>query len=125
MARAGAPRPAVAVLFLAPGTESRDWWHGDLWRSATAIPGVRVLGDVDGRERSRFGAFTSGQAMLYGATGELLFSGGITPARCRAGDNPGRRAVAERLRAWPSSEGSTAAVFGCSLVADEPPDTGG
>jgi hypothetical protein len=50
--------------------------------------------DEDGAEAARFGAATSGQVLVYGRDGALVFSGGITAARGHFGDNEGSKAIA-------------------------------
>jgi hypothetical protein len=103
------------VLFLRPDGAPDGWERTDLWESAAAIPGVTVTTDPDGTEAAGFGALTSGQVVLYGASGGLLFSGGITPARGHAGDNGGRAAI-HRLVSGRQGAASASPVFGCSLV---------
>ena len=61
-----------------------------------------------------FHAETSGQTALYDATGNLLFSGGITSARGHEGDNDGRAAVVSLLTSDGAEERETP-VFGCPL----------
>ena len=53
----------------------RDWERGELWRIASAIPGVHVMADPAGAEAHRFAVSTSGDTLLYGAEGALLFHG--------------------------------------------------
>jgi hypothetical protein len=77
------------VLFYRPRRFPKDWERTALWREAAAIPGVRVLTDVDGGEARRFGVVTSGHVLLFDQCGRLLFSGGITGSRGHAGDNVG------------------------------------
>lgn len=103
------------VLFYRPSRTGPDWTKTDLWRSAAAIPGVQVVSDVDGREARRFGARTSGQVMLYSATGNLLFSGGITIARGHSGDNAGRMAIVSFVNTGEAPLAHTP-VYGCSLL---------
>ena len=86
-------RVAVHVVFYRPGGASPRWEATDLQRRAAAIAGCSVLEDPDGREAARFGAATSGQALLYDRAGRLVFAGGITAARGQAGDNQGSDAV--------------------------------
>jgi hypothetical protein len=114
LARAERP-PQTYVLFMKPYGVP-DWWErSPLWRQASALPGVTVLRDDDGREAARFGALTSGQVVFYDAAGALRFSGGITSSRAHAGDNPGRRALVALLNeAGPAVDRTN--VFGCSLV---------
>jgi hypothetical protein len=103
------------VVFLNYQQFDENWMHGNLWREAGAIHGVKLLMD-DGKEAERFGAVTSGHVLLYDAQGLRLFSGGITPSRGQTGENPGTDALLARL------EGKTttldkALVFGCALTS--------
>jgi hypothetical protein len=107
-------RLSAHVLFLQPAGLPDDWTQTDLWESAAAIPGVEMVQDHDGVEARRFGAVTSGQVILYDAGGELLFSGGVTPARGHSGDSTGRDAILALLIDG-ASEASETSVFGCSL----------
>jgi hypothetical protein len=63
------------VMFMKPATSDKSWDETVLWKAASAIPGVIAIQD-DGHETERFGAETSGQVLLYGTDGRLLFSGG-------------------------------------------------
>jgi hypothetical protein len=109
-------RPKTYILFLRPEGFARGWEQTDLWRTAAALPDVTVLRDDQGREARRFGAFTSGQTLLYDSDGTLLFSGGITGARAHAGDNAGRSAIVDLLNRGQSNRAATD-VFGCPLFA--------
>ena len=108
------------VLVLQPASRDPRWSRTDLWRSAAAIPGVRVVADVDGREARRFGARTSGETQLFGARGARLFAGGITPGRGHEGDCAGRRAVVALAAGRPLPCAATP-VYGCPLFGDETP----
>jgi hypothetical protein len=106
------------VLVCKPPGVPEGWEQSATWQQAVALPGVRLQADDRDRERRLFGAETSGQVLLFDRTGRLRYSGGITPARGREGDNPGRAAVEALLR------GETAAVsqgpvFGCPLTDPE------
>jgi hypothetical protein len=103
------------VLFLKPSGVVEGWEKTDLWRSAEAIRGVSVARDDDGLEARRFGSATSGQAILYDADGQLLFSGGITLGRGHTGDNPGRSTIVALLTEGRGTRRETP-VFGCSLA---------
>ena len=59
---------------------------------------------------------TSGQTILYGADGTLLFSGGITGSRGHAGDNDGRAGLVALLTRAGRGQTRTK-VFGCPLVS--------
>jgi len=120
MAQARGPLDATVIFLDPPGFDER-WTKTDLWQSAMAIP--RVSATVDhGREARLFGAATSGQTMVYGGDGRLLFSGGITAARGHYGDNAGTHAIAALLER-PAAHGRSdrTAVYGCALFA--PPAT--
>jgi hypothetical protein len=104
------------VIFVRPPGFSTDWAKSDLWRSASAIPGVTAVVD-DGREARLFGAATSGQTMVYDGGGRLLFTGGVTAARGHWGDNAGVSAIAALLGdPAPRANGKTP-VYGCPLFA--------
>lgn len=112
---AQAPRKLDAhVFFYFPAHESSAWARTDLWESARSIPGVQVIEDPGGAFALRFGAFTSGQTLLYSSGGRLVFHGGITAARGHSGDNNGRHAILALLQGG-SAERSVTPVFGCSL----------
>jgi hypothetical protein len=107
----------VRVLFVRPVGVAEGWERGELWDAATEVPGVRVECDAGGAEARRAGATTSGHVVLYDAAGAVAFRGGITRARGRVGDSPGRRAVADILRGE-SGVDRAAPVFGCPLFAN-------
>lgn len=109
-------RVTAYVLFVKPQGFSGDWVQSELWASAAAIPGVTPVLDDEGVEAGRFHAATSGQTVLYDASGRLLFSGGITSARGHAGDNAGRAAIVSLLTSGEAEERGTP-VFGCPLFA--------
>jgi hypothetical protein len=102
------------VFFYFPVHESSAWARTDLWDSARTIPGVEAIEDPGGALALRFGAFTSGQTLLYGPDGRLEFNGGITAARGHSGDNNGRQAILALLQGG-TAERSVTPVFGCSL----------
>ena len=66
------------------------------------------------RKAKSFGAFTSGQALLYSKDGHLLFTGGITESRGHEGSNEGADAIETFVNhgRLPTSE---TPVFGCAL----------
>lgn len=110
-------RTRAYVLFLSPPDASDAWTDTDLWRIAREIPGVVALADDEGRAAKRFGAFTSGQTMLYDPDGRLVFRGGLTASRGHSGESQGRDAVVSWIAGGPQ-RGSAAPVFGCSLIGD-------
>jgi hypothetical protein len=116
LARAPAPA-AIYALVYRPADADAGWERTDLWNSAAALRGVQVMTDVGGAQARVFGAFISGQTLLYSATGSLLFSGGITDARGHEGDNPGRAALTSILSGGtPAAKGTP--VFGCYLYSE-------
>ena len=107
-------RPRVIVVFIKPGRVGPEWEKSALWQMAAEIPGVTVVRDDQGLEARRFGVETSGQTLLYGADGGLLFAGGATGARGKAGNNVGRSTLVSLLNGERPATASTP-VFGCPL----------
>jgi hypothetical protein len=105
-------RVSARVLFVEPEGVEATWTQTDLWRSAAAIPGVEVIRDVHGAEAHRFGAETSGQALVYDASGRLVYRGGLTPARGHPGTSTGRDQLAALIL---GQKETSAPVFGCPL----------
>ncbi|HET6162484.1 MAG TPA: RedB protein [Planctomycetota bacterium] len=113
LARA-AERPATRVLFLRPDGVAPGWEQSELWSDAQRLPAASVLRDDGGAEAKRFGALTSGQALLYGADGRLLFAGGLTASRGHPGESVGRVSLLALLdHAAPPVTATP--VFGCEL----------
>jgi hypothetical protein len=113
MTRAGG-RVDAHILFVKPQGATADWCDGDLWKQAKHIPGVNVSIDDDARDASIFGATTSGQVMIYDASGAIRFSGGITDGRGHEGDNTGLSAILGLIHDGNTAV-STTPVYGCSL----------
>ena len=111
-------RVSANVVFVRPKGFAEDWEKTDLWTSAALIPGVTVSSDDDGSEARRFGSQTSGQVVVYGTNGRLLFSGGVTAARGHSGDNDGSNSIIARLTGNGLSVEQTP-VFGCPLFKAE------
>jgi hypothetical protein len=106
------------VFFYLPSTAPASWARTELWSTASAIPGVHVFEDRDAHMAERFGAFTSGQTLLYDPLGHLQFKGGITALRGHSGDNAGRSAIIALVRSDPPQIGAlpeVTPVLGCSL----------
>ena len=117
---------SVGVIFLHPDEVPPDWHQTALCNQAFRIPGVRLIDDVCCRVTQQFGVSTSGQALLYGVAGDLLFCGGLTSSRGHAGDNPGCDAIMDAVRGkrMTSHTGTeVCAVYGCPLFASTRPDT--
>jgi hypothetical protein len=123
MSQAG-ERLSAHVLFVRPAGAPRDWEKGELWQAARAVPGVTTSSDEGGREARLFHAATSGQVLLFDASGKQIFAGGITGARGHEGDNPGRSRVLSLISKG-RAELARAPVFGCDLENPEPPPNAG
>ncbi|HEX4278094.1 MAG TPA: hypothetical protein VHZ74_22225 [Bryobacteraceae bacterium] len=109
---AGAPAPAITVLFFRP--RHSGWAPNSLWKKAASLPGAQAVWDDDGREAKRFGARTSGYTLLYSSTGALLFGGGVTASRGHQGDNYGLDELSASLNSGRPGSAPTR-VFGCAL----------
>jgi len=125
-------RVSAHVLFTLPHGAPSAWQRGESWQQASAIPGVELGLDREGREAARFGARTSGHVVLYAANGKLLFSGGITGGRGHVGENQQLDRLLERLSSAaetrPLAHGMPARaetppapgpVFGCAMTKAE------
>ena len=108
-------RLAVTIVFVIPKGVGPHWEQGELWQLAARMPGVRVITDQDGHEAGRFGVKGSGHVLLYQPSGQLVFSGGITPSRGHEGDNPGHAAVVSLVTQGHAPVSHTP-VFGCPLL---------
>ncbi|HEX6179379.1 MAG TPA: hypothetical protein VF057_13535 [Thermoanaerobaculia bacterium] len=103
------------VLVFRPSDFRKGWEQTEVVKAASRMRQARVKIDVDGREASLFGGFTSGQTLLYDRNGKLRFAGGITSLRGHAGINSGRVDVIEIVR---SGLGNGAhPVFGCAIAS--------
>ena len=105
---------ALHVVLVCPPGADGAWKRSSLYELARNIPTAVVTWDSDGSEAARFGASTSGEALLYAPVGRLLFHGGLTPSRGHEGDNQGRAAVASLILTGRAACNETP-VFGCSL----------
>jgi hypothetical protein len=104
----------ATVYFFQPRTSQEHWTTGELWESAAAIPGVRVEADPGGAAAKQFGSTTSGDVLLYDASGRLQFQGGITASRGHEGDNLGKSTVMSILRGDRANVDHSP-VFGCEI----------
>jgi hypothetical protein len=115
---AAAPADVYAeVVLVLPSGAPDDWRQAPIAVAAARLPHVVVRCDEGGAEADRFGVQTSGHVLLYGADGNLQFTGGITRSRGHQGHSTGSRAVAALLRREPAADAEHP-VFGCPLVAD-------
>lgn len=116
-------RMEVHVVFVKPAESGEDWAGTDLWRRASAMPGVRVHLDDGGIEARLFRSRTSGHVLAYGGNGLLLFDGGITGSRGHSGDNPARMAL-EEILGGKRARAVKKAVFGCPLFEPDEQEGG-
>lgn len=107
-------RAAIHVVLVRPPGTEPGFEEGTLRDRARALPGARVVVDIDGVESARFHAKTSGSVVLYSARGELLFTGGITTARGHEGRAPSSDRILAVV-AGQATGGSVAPTFGCAL----------
>jgi hypothetical protein len=112
-------RAGVGVVFVRPAGLEAGWEQARLWRAAADIPGLRMHVDAGGVEAARFGATISGCALLYDASGALVFRGGITSARGHEGDSAGKQAILAWFESAPRA--TETPVFGCPLFEGAPP----
>ena len=111
---------AAEIVFILPPDVPAGWECGELWDAVTALPNVGRRTDSGGEEARRAGATTSGHVILTDPAGRAAFAGGITRARGRSGDSPGRRAILALLRG--ETETTRAPTFGCPLSNQQPPE---
>lgn len=104
---------AVEVYFYLPEGEGESWLHTASWEIASATPGVTTQVDADGQLARRFAAQRSGEVVLLGAEGSVLYAGGITSAAGHEGDNEGRAAIEAHLQGRPAPD--RLPVFGCEI----------
>jgi hypothetical protein len=102
------------ICFFYPPGESITREETSLVHAARQIPGLTVIIDYDGTIAERFGALTSGQAMLFDQQQKRIFAGGITGARGHEGDNQGRALLLALAKGETCSPGPTP-VYGCAL----------
>jgi hypothetical protein len=105
---------AVTIVFSKPTATEEDLRHTTLWNQASVITNVKLMADIGGAEAARFDASTSGQVLLFDATGRLRFRGGITASRGHAGDNDGEDCIIAILAGSMPPIQQTP-VYGCRL----------
>jgi hypothetical protein len=86
---------------------------------ARALPGARVVDDPEAIEAERFGARTSGHALLFDMAGRRLYSGGLTLARGHEGNSFARVAL---IAALDGHHATGAPIYGCQLANESRED---
>jgi len=110
--KSGVITAAITVFFFRP--RNSGWAPNGLWKQAQSLEGAHVVWDDDGLEARRFGARTSGYALLYSSAGNLLFRGGVTSSRGHQGDNDGLDELSASLDSQLPAR-APSRVFGCAL----------
>lgn len=111
---------AKVVVVKPPGVPA-DFAQSSSVEQARSLPSTEVIIDEGGLESARFGGATSGHTLLYSPSGELLFSGGITPQRDHQGDSIGRQSIIDLvLGSATEKTDKTSNVYGCELSDPTP-----
>lgn len=108
----------IRAIFVAPADTADEWYAGRNAELAMSISGATIERDPGGNLAKRYGARTSGYAVVISVTGEIRFRGGLLP---------NRMAKAERRKlpfVWDAilrgeQEPITKPVFGCPLFDEE------
>jgi hypothetical protein len=104
----------ITVLAYKPAAEADSWIETDSIRDLRRVH-ANIVVDRDGAEAAHNGMTTSGQVILYDATGNLVFNGGITSSRGHQGDNFGEQAALDQINGVSQRLFVSKPVFGCSL----------
>lgn len=109
----------VNVVFISlknlEGVSADEWKQTQLWKKTNKIPGVNILRDNNELEAKLFGAETSGHTVFYDQKGNLVFSGGLTPARGHMGDSIGRSTIIGWMENSKQTDRVDSSIFGCEL----------
>ena len=109
-------RVAIRAVIGRPEGQAAGWGpSGSIESGLAGMAGLARVDDPGGREGRRFGVETSGQVLLYGPGGRLLFAGGITPSRGHRGESRGREALVGLIDGAAVAPGRSP-VFGCRVV---------
>jgi hypothetical protein len=115
--------PYNAILLVDPPQGSTfDWQKISSYREAQKALHATVVLDAGGNLAADFGAFTSGDVLLYSAEDvharrSLLFSGGVTGGRGMVGENRGVEALEAAFHNPGSNSRFSSPVFGCGLLS--------
>lgn len=127
---AQAPTPArVYALVFEPEPALNDQGFADsgsdrfartrIVERLSRVPGVEIIADPGSRIAGRFGAMTSGHAVVYDQGGALRYSGGLTPTRAHEGPNTGSASIRNLIHGS-EALAPRAPVYGCPLCPDTP-----
>ena len=106
--------PTLIAYAYAPLQSNDDWIESETTANLRLLANTTIVMDREGQIAQRFGAHTSGHVMVFDAEHELLFSGGITPARGHEGEGKAGLSFLDCLNGK-RIESSRWPVLGCSL----------
>lgn len=105
----------ATIVFWQPASSSKSdtsgWTTTPVIEKAKGIESLQIVMDPDGVESSLFGANTSGHCIAFSASGELLYSGGITSSRGHTGNNIGLESLIQAIQTGHAQK--SLPVFGC------------
>jgi hypothetical protein len=101
-------RMRLTLLFSGP-----DPHHSPVIDKAAALAEAEKVFLDEDEILKAYGARTSGQALLYSTSGQLVYSGGLTDARGEPGESAGMQAIIHTLAGLPCR--ASAPVYGCAL----------
>lgn len=107
-------QPRIEIVAAVPGDAGDGWLNTPNMELARRLPGARIYLDIGGRETAIFGASTSGTAMMFDASGDCRFAGGLTSSRGHEGASAGTESLAA-LFAGREPTRRILPVFGCRL----------
>ncbi len=107
----------LRFYFVHPADTAADWYLGENWDRARAIPLAHVEVDSNGKLAKSLGVRTSGHVLGYAPDGRLLFSGGLSEARSGHHAGEGGRMLENAMMETDHPPVRTS-VFGCRLLND-------
>jgi hypothetical protein len=108
----------ATVVLVRPSGVAAGWENGSIADEARRLRGVRTVEDDGSVEAHRFGAATSGAALLYDARGRLRFAGGLTQVRGHEGVSFGEERILALVTTG-AADRDDSPVFGCPLSDKE------
>jgi hypothetical protein len=112
------PDLRASVTLVLSGPALRTYENQPLATLAHELLGASIALDPSGVDARRFGAQTSGHVVAYSPSGQLLFSGGITPGRGHEGPTDALAALAFALREGGACD-DPSIVYGCPIFSTD------
>lgn len=109
------PMPGVAV------NDQEDFARTRITKRLIQLPGVELIADPGSEIATGFGALTSGHTLVYDASGQLVYSGGLTPTRAHEGPNTGSATLVSLFNGG-EAIAPVAPVYGCPLCSVNEPN---